>query len=399
MSSRKRSRAPIAAPTAEEEAPAAAAKPKRVSRPAKKAVRTAPEHAVAQAVPAHISGQQSQSEQQRQQPGLAPQQQLNAVAVDPQVALAGNNVTAAVPGHVAATSSQAPASPNGQTQSSHPSALLLLAQQQMQQRLNQQVQLPAGSHQQENSSWSQAPGTSVPSVSALSNGQELGALGNATAQQALLAQLISQQAAQGLNASSSDGSLHPLFSQSLAGAFMRQAIPGQPVSGQDQAQQQLNPQLQQSTAALLLQHSRALQMPQTGMLYPGQVISPGTILPMAYQGQAPAVEQAVPASQVQDVGQHVVAQHPDVQVAAQLPGTSPALPDAASVVQEEQQAHADAQPQQEGAAAPSVTCAPVATEQVGSQMHMKSVRHNGVWSRLCCSAHLAYNAPAQSSQQ
>ncbi|KAL0026074.1 hypothetical protein WJX79_007057 [Trebouxia sp. C0005] len=91
--------------------------------------------------------------------------------------------------------------------------------------------------QQDSSAWSEAPGASSSAVSGPSSGQELRPLGNATAQQALLAQLISQQAAQGLNAYALDGSMHPFFSQGLAGAFLRQAMPAQQMA-QEATQQQ-----------------------------------------------------------------------------------------------------------------------------------------------------------------
>jgi hypothetical protein len=310
MTSRKRSKPPMAsAPVAEQDdasvagataAADAAAKPKRASRPAKKAVKTGPEHAVAQAVPAHIAGQQQP--QSEQQPVLVPYHQSSAVAVAPHAALTGNSVAAAVPAHLTeqrqAATSQAPGSADSQaqSQSGHPSALLLLAQQQMQQRLNQQSQsLPAASQQQDNSAWSEAPGASS---SGPSNGQELQPLGTATAQQALLAQLISQQAAQGLNAYALDGTMHPFFSQGLAGAFLRQAMPAQQMMGQEQAQsfeqQQLNPQLQQSTDAVLS---------QAGMQISDQAITPGSVEPVAPHGQDPALEQSHTMSQAQEAVQ------------------------------------------------------------------------------------------------
>jgi len=314
MTSRKRSKPPMAsAPVAEQDdasvagataAADAAAKPKRASRPAKKAVKTGPEHAVAQAVPAHIAGQQQP--QSEQQPVLVPYHQSSAVAVAPHAALTGNSVAAAVPAHLTeqrqAATSQAPGSADSQaqSQSGHPSALLLLAQQQMQQRLNQQSQsLPAASQQQDNSAWSEAPGASS---SGPSNGQELQPLGTATAQQALLAQLISRQAAQGLNAYALDGTMHPFFSQGLAGAFLRQAMPAQQMVSQEQSseQQQLDPQLQQSTDALL---------PQAGVLHPSQAITPGSVEPVAPHRQYPAVEQSHTVLQAQEAMQ----QHPVMQ--------------------------------------------------------------------------------------
>ncbi len=288
MTSRKRTKPLVASePVAEQDdasvagadaaAEAAAAKPKRASRPAKKAVKTGPEHAVAQAVPAHIAGQQQP--QSEQQPVILPYHQSGAVAVAPHSALAGNSVAAAVPAHL--TEQSQAANSQAQSQSGHSSALLLLAQQQMQQRLNQQSQsLPAASQQPDSSAWSEAPGASSSAVSGPSNGQELRPLGTATAQQALLAQLISQQAAQGLNTYALDGSMHPFFSQGLAGAFLRQAMPAQQMMSQEQAQsieqQQLNPQLLQSTDAVL---------PQAGMLNFDQAITPGSVEPVAPHGQ------------------------------------------------------------------------------------------------------------------
>jgi len=170
----------------------------------------------------------------------------------------------------------------------------------MQQRLNQQQQsLPAASQQQDSSAWSEAPGASSSAVSGSSNGQELRPLGTATAQQALLAQLISQQAAQGLNAYALDGSMHPFFSQGLAGAFLRQTMPAQQTVSQEQAQSsELNPQLQQSTDALL---------PQAGVLHPSQAITPGLVEPVAPHEQYPALEQSHTVSQAQE------AMHPVMQ--------------------------------------------------------------------------------------
>jgi len=308
MTSRKRTKPPVASePVAEQDdasvagadaaaaaaaADAAAAKPKRASRPAKKAVKTGPEHAVAQAVPAHIAGQQQP--QSEHQPAVVPYHQSSAVAVAPHAALTGNSVAAAVPAHL--TEQSQAANSQAQSQSGHSSALLLLAQQQMQQRLNQQSQsLPAASQQPDSSAWSEAPGASS---SGPSNGQELRPLGTATAQQALLAQLISQQAAQGLNAYALDGSMHPFFSQGLAGAFLRQAMPAQQMMSQEQAQsfeqQQLNPQQQQSTDAVL---------PQAGMPDPDQAITPGSVEPVAPHEQYLALEQSHTVSQAQEAMQ------------------------------------------------------------------------------------------------
>lgn len=303
MISRKRTKPPVASePVAEQDdvsvaaadaaAADAAAKPKRAPRPAKKAVKPGPEHAVAQAVPAHIVGQQQP--QSEQQPVVVPNHQSSAVAVAPHAALTGNSVAAAVPAHLIEQSQAA--NSQAQSQAGHPSALLLLAQQQMQQRLNQQSQsLPAASQQQDSSAWSEAPGASS---NGPSNGQELRPLGTATAQQALLAQLISQQATQGLNAYALDGSMHPFLSQGLAGAFLRQAMPAQQMMGQEQAQsfeqQQLNPQLQQSTDAVLS---------QAGMQIPDQAITPGSVEPVAPHGQDPALEQSHTMSQAQQAVQ------------------------------------------------------------------------------------------------
>ena len=308
MASRKRSKpataaaledlnnAAVAAAEAEE---AQARKPRAVKKPAKASA----EQCIAQAVPSHIAGQQAQIEQQ--QASLSQQQQLNAVAVavSPNMLAAGaTGAPAAAPNQVAQqvqpasiqaqTSSQA----LGAGQTSNPSSLLLLAQQQMQQRLNQQqAQVQSNAPQQEGTAWSQG----LTQGSGPGNSQELRPLGSATAQQALLAQLISQQALTGY---ALDGSMHPFFTQGLAGALMRQGMPQQQQQASTglehpQAAQQLSSHLQQSTAALLMQQSTGLQMPQSGMLYPGQVISPGSILPMAFQGQVagpqPMVQQSV----------------------------------------------------------------------------------------------------------
>lgn len=339
MTSRKRTKPPVTSESVAEQDDAsgagvdaaaaaadAAAKPKRASRPAKKAVKTGPEHAVAQAVPAHIAGQQQP--QSEQQPVVVPYHQSSAVAVAPHAALTGNSVAPAVPAHL--TEQSQAANSQAQSQSGHPSALLLLAQQQMQQRLNQQSQsLPAASQQPDSSAWSEAPGASSSVVGGPSSGQELRPLGTATAQQALLAQLISQQAAQGLNAYALDGSMHPFFSQGLAGAFLRQAMPAQQMMGQEHAQsleqQQLNPQLQQSTDAVL---------PQAGVLNPSQAITPGSVEPVAPHGQDPALEQGHTVSQAQEaMQQHPVMQQGTtaLQAALQSQQQQAALQDAAAV--------------------------------------------------------------------
>ncbi|KAL0051456.1 hypothetical protein WJX82_007798 [Trebouxia sp. C0006] len=171
-----------------------------------------------------------------------------------------------------------------------------------------------------------------------SNGQELRPLGTATAQQALLAQLISQQAAQGLNAYALDGSMHPFLSQGLAGAFLRQAMPAQQMMGQEQAQsfeqQQLNPQLQQSTDAVLS---------QAGMQIPDQAITPGSVEPVAPHGQDPALEQSHTMSQAQQaVQQQPVMQQGTTALQAPLQSQQQqaALQDTAAVPDAMPQVHA-----------------------------------------------------------
>lgn len=302
MASRKRSRPATAAAledlnnAAVAEAEAEEAAQARKPRALKKPVRAGAEHAVAQAVPSHIAGQQAQADQQQASPS---QQQHNAVAVavNPNILAAGATTAhAAAPNQVAQqvqpVLSQAQASPQGSGagQASNPSSLLLLAQQQMQQRLNQQTQVPSIGTQQDSAAWSQGltQGSAAGSSQAAA---ELRPLGNATAQQALLAQLISQQAAQGLTGYALDGSLHPFFSQGLAGALLRQGMPLQQQASNNQEQsqqaaQQLSSHLQQSTAALLMQQSTGMHMPQSGALYPGQVINSSSILPMTLQGSA-----------------------------------------------------------------------------------------------------------------
>ena len=287
MASRKRNRPAAAAAMIEDEnnaavaadaAEAEAAALTKKLRAAKKPTKAVPEHAVAQAVPSHLVGQQAQA----QQPANAV-----AVAVNPQVlgAPAAAPASNQVAHQVQPVTMQSQTSPKGPVtiQASNPSSLLLLAQQQMQQRLNQHAQAPS----------------SLPQPASDAT-QDLRPLGNATAQQALLAQLISQQAAQGLTGYALDGAMHPFFSQGLAGALMRQGLPAQQAGTsleqpqlQQQAAQQLGVQLQ-STAALLMQHSAGLQMPQSVALYPGQVIAPGSILPMAsFQAQTAAAQPAV----------------------------------------------------------------------------------------------------------
>lgn len=256
----------------------------------------ATEHAVAQAVPSHITGQQAQAGQLQ---ASTPQQlSTNAVAmaVDPNTLHAAGAAAAPVAANQVAQQvqpalAQAQLSPGGSAgnQSGNPSSLLLLAQQQMQQRLNQQAQLPSSSQQ------------SAPDPS-----QDLHPLGSATAQQALLAQLISQQAAHGLTGHGLDASMHPFFSQGLAGALLRQGMPAQQSEGNreqpQQAAQQLSSQLLHTTAAQLMHHTAGLQVPQAGMFYPGQVISPGTILPMAFQGQGAGAQLASSAPQAFETG-------------------------------------------------------------------------------------------------
>ena len=298
MASRKRSRpataaaledlnnAAVAEAEAEEAAQAQARKPRVMKKPVKSA-----QHAVAQTVPSHVASQQVQADQQQ---ASSPQQHnAVAVAVNPNMLAAGATTAhAAAPNQVAQyvqpASSQGHASPQGSAtgQVSNPSSLLLLAQQQMQQRLNQQAQPPSSGPQQDSAAWGQGNAASSSQAAA-----ELRPLGNATAQQALLAQLISQQAAQGLTGYALDGSMHPFFSQGLAGALLRQGMAPQQQASTDQEQpqqaaQQLSSHLQQGIAPVLMQQSTGLQMPQSGALYPGQVISPGSILPMTLQGSA-----------------------------------------------------------------------------------------------------------------
>lgn len=292
-SSRKRARQPAGAVAAPEEAGLAAGKPKRQARPSKKALQAAADHAVAQAVPVNLAQSAQQQQQantaagpQHQSSTAAAPQQPHAVAVNPQAALAGNSVTAPVPSHI---TDQGQAAPHpGQTSPSG-SALLLLAQQQMQQRLHQP--LPSSTvPQQDDAAVANQQG-------ATSNGQQLRPLGSATAQQALLAQLISHQAAQGLLSYAQDGASHPFFTPGLAAVLAaRQIQPGQDAATSAQL---LNAQLQHSTAALLLQQSGALQVPTTGMLYPTSLIAPGTILPMAVPEQAAAQAQAQAQAPVQ----------------------------------------------------------------------------------------------------
>lgn len=305
MASRKRSRPATAAASedmnnaavaaAEAEEAAQPKKPRAVKKPARAAV----EHAVAQAVPPHIGDHQAQADQQLDAVHVA-------VAANPNPLAAGATSTPAAPNQVAqqvqAAPAQAHTSPqgSGSSQTSNPSSLLLLAQQQMQmqQRFNQQTQLPSSKSLE-----------GLPQGSAPGNRQELQQLGNATAQQALLAQLITQQAAQGLPGYALDGTMHPFFSQGLAGALLRQGMPAQQQAStnQEQSQQAAQQHLQHSTAALLMQQGAGLQMPKAGLLYPGQVIAPGSILPISFQGQLagaqPSGPQAVLAPQAAQTAQ------------------------------------------------------------------------------------------------
>ena len=318
MASRKRARPATAAAledlnnaaVAAAEAEAAQA---RKPRAMKKTVKAAAEHAVAQAVPSLLLGQQAQTGQlQATSPHQLPTNAV-AVAVDPNtlraaaapsVPLAANQVAQ----QVQPASPQAQLSPRGSAgnQPGNPSSLLLLAQQQMQQRLNQQAQLPSSSQQ------------SAPDPS-----QDLRPLGNATAQQALLAQLISQQAAHGLTGHALDASMHPFFSQGLAGALLRQGMPAQQSEASQEQPQQLSSQLLHTTAAQLTQDTAGLQVPQAGVLYPGQVISPGTILPMTFQGQVAGTQLAVQPSAplTSDVEVPSASQAPEIGSVAQAGNT------------------------------------------------------------------------------
>lgn len=294
MASRKRSRpataaaledlnnAAVAAAEAEE-----AAQPKK-PRGVKKPVRAAAEHAVAQAVPPHIGGHQAPANQHLDAVAAAPQPNPPATTAMSMPPTAPNQVAQQVQG--APAKSQTSPQGSGVSQTSNPSSLLLLAQQQMQQRLHQQPQLPSSSSQ-EGLTQGSGPGNSQ---------EQLQQLGNATAQQALLAQLITQQAAQGLTGYALDGSMHPFFSQGLAGALLRQGLPAQQQAGSDQEQaaQQLSSHLQHSTAALLMQQGPGLQMPQSGLLYPGQVITPGSILPITFPVQVAGSKMSAPQADV-----------------------------------------------------------------------------------------------------
>ena len=344
MASRKRSRPATAAAledlnnaaVAEAEAEEAAAQARK-PRATKKPVRAGAEHAVAQAVPCHVAGQQAQADQQQASPSQQHQHAV-AIAVNPDLLAAGATTAhAAAPNQVAQqvqpAVSQAQASPQGSgaTQASNPSSLLLLAQQQMQQRLNQQAQLPSNGSQQDSAAWSQGltQGSAAGSSQASA---ELRPLGNATAQQALLAQLISQQAAQGLTGYALDGSMHPFFSQGLAGALLRQGMPSpqQASNHQEQLQQaaqQLSSHLQQSTAALLMQQSTGMTMPQSGALYPGQVISPESILPMTIQGSLAGTQLPLAQQPEADAGTASLA----AQTVQDAGGTNGAQPAPASV--------------------------------------------------------------------
>ena len=367
MASRKRSRPATAAAledlnnAAVAEAEAEEAAQARRPRAMKKPVRSA-EHAVAQAVPSHTVAQQVQADQQQASPT---QQQHNAVAVAVSSNMLGAGATsthATAPNQVAQpvqpALSQAQASPQGSGtgQASNPSSLLLLAQQQMQQRLNQQAQLPSSGPQQDSATWSQGltQGNAAGSNQAAA---ELRPLGNATAQQALLAQLISQQSAQGVTGYALDGSMHPFFSQGLAGVLLRQGMPPQQQASSDQEQpqqaaQQLSSHLQQGTATAVMQQSPGLQMPQSGTLYPGQVISPGSILPMTLQGSVAGTQLPLPQKPEADAG----TASPAAQTVQDAGGTSEVQgqPDPAS-----------AQPQQSFPASQAVAAAVSMSDQVG----------------------------------
>lgn len=360
MASRKRSRPATAAAledlnnaaVAEAEAEEALA---RKPRAMKKPVRAAAEHAVAQAVPSHIADQQQALPTQLQQHNPV------AVAVDPNMLAAGaSSAHAAAVNQVAQqVQPQAQASPQGSgaSQASNPSSLLLLAQQQMQQRLHQQAQPPSSSGpQQEGAAWSQAQAQGSAAGNTSQAAGELRPLGTATAQQALLAQLISQQAAQGLTGYALDSSMHPFFSQGLAGALLRQGMPPQQPAGSTQEQpqqagQQLNSHLQQSTAPLLLQQGAGLQMPQSGALYPGQVISPGSILPMTFQGQVAGTQLPLPQRSEADAATASQA----AQTAQDAVGTTGV---------QAQPALAGAQPQQSTPASQAVAAAVPMSDQV-----------------------------------
>ena len=372
MASRKRSKPATAAAledlnnaaVAEAEAEEALA---RKPRAMKKPVRAAPEHAVAQAVPSHNADQQQASPSQQQHNPVA-------VAVDPSMLAAG-----ASSAHAAALNqlaqqvqpalSQAQASPQGSgaSQASNPSSLLLLAQQQMQQRLHQQAQPPSSSGpQQEGAAWSQAQitqGTAAGNNTSQAAG-ELRPLGTATAQQALLAQLISQQAAQGLPGYALDSTMHPFFSQGLAGALLRQGMPSQQPGGSTQEQpqqaaQQLGSHLQHSTAAMLMQQSAGLQMPQSGALYPGQVISPSSILPMTFQGQVPGTQ----LPQMSEADAATASQAAQIAQDAGGTGGVPAQP-----------ALAGAQPQQSIPASQAVAAAVPMSDQVSNFVLLASLQ-------------------------
>lgn len=253
-------------------------------RGAKKGVRSPPEHAVAQAVPQQIIAQQ------QPQGGVLAQQQSQVAQhihtaqqgqLQPQVPADSAAVQAQGPDQIAASPVQ---SKPGNAQSpniSHPSALLQLAQQQMQQHLHAQ-----SSCQQQGSATSSpasAAARGLPLAATAENSQLLGALGNATAQQAYLAQLISQQAAQ--------ANVHPFL---LAAPYLaqlqrqaQQSLPAQPsnaegTTDQDQSEQQqpaaqhVMPQLQQVAATVALQQAVAAQMP---LLYAGHVINQAGLQP------------------------------------------------------------------------------------------------------------------------
>ena len=271
-------------------------KPKR-GRGAKKGVQTPPEHAVAQAVPQHLTAQHGQVAQHvvTAQPGQDQAQASVTGAVDS--TLLQGSATEQPSGGSPLQARPGPAQSPGQ--SSHPSALLQLAQQQMQQHLHTQ---PSTAQQQGTGKANQAPTPAValPLAATAENSQLLGALGNATAQQAYLAQLISQQAAQ--------ANVHPFL---LAAPYLAQlqqqahqllpvqsasegSIKEQDQSQQQQVAQQLMPQLQQVAATVALQQAVASQMP---LLYAGHMFNQAGMLPVQQAGNAAVSVQ----DQVQDV--------------------------------------------------------------------------------------------------
>ena len=278
---------------------------------------------MAQAVPQHITAQQGQVAQ-------------HVVSAQPQALVTNATNNAMLQGSAAEQLSGGsplqtglgPAQSPGQ--SSHPSALLQLAQQQMQQHLHTQ---PSSSQQQGSGKANQAAtsSTALPLAATAENSQLLGALGNATAQQAYLAQLISQQAAQ--------ANVHPFL---LAAPYLaqlqqqaHQLLPAQTAAEgatkeldqsqqQQQVAQQLIPQLQQVAATVALQQAVASQMP---LLYAGHMFNQAGMLPVQQAGNAAASVQdqvqdsaAVQMQQVAPVQQESTA----AQSASHPQGTAPA---------------------------------------------------------------------------